>query len=472
MYLGLAAALFAASGGLLGGYYLLADHAVPSAEAAVRAVDRATSGSREGATGGDLADLADLIETAAKGFLDQDVRVLIGEQTMSVPWSRLGVAVDREAVAGAARVVGRALAPTASQAEVQSALAAAGAMPLVVDRDRAVQALETLKKRHDRGPKDARMDLEQREIHRDQAGLVVDVYGSLGAIEEAARSGADTVALRTVALPAEVTVETLGIDDISHVLARFDTKYAVNDRIRNYNLTLAASKLNGYVLQPGQEFSFNEVVGPRTEKEGYKIAGVITAGEMVDGLAGGTCQISTTLHGAAFFAGLDIVKALPHSRPSTYVQMGLDATVVYPHVDLKLANSYDFPVVIHFQVAQGKAVVEILGRERPFDEVAFEREVVEQLDFDTVTREDDAMPVGSMSIDQNGFYGYVLEKVRKFYKDGKMIKRDKWKIRYQPVTEYVRTGINPDPNLAPPEPPKKGKKKLREPKDEVFRLVQ
>jgi vancomycin resistance protein YoaR len=428
MYLGLAAAFFVAGGSLLGGHFLLAEHGVSSAEAAV-----VPSNLDSGA-----------IEARTRAFAEGHVRVQVGARAVELPWSRLGITVDRDAMAGA--------------------------MPVTLDRARAVEALEALKQRHDRGPKDARMDLEQRTIHRDENGLVIDVYGSLGAIEEAARSGADTVALRTVALPADVTVETLGIDDISHVLAQFETKYAVNDQIRNYNLKLAASKLNGYVLKPGEEFSFNEAVGPRTEKEGYKVAGVITAGEMVDGLAGGTCQISSTLHGAAFFAGLDLVRALPHSRPSTYVEMGLDATVVYPHVDLRLRNNYDFPVTIHFRVAQGRAVVEILGRERPFDEVVFEREVVEKLSFDTVTREDDTMPVGSMMIDQYGFYGYVLDKVRKFYKDGKLVKRDKWKIRYQPVTEYVRTGINPDPNLVPPKAPKK--KKLREPDRDIFRLSQ
>jgi vancomycin resistance protein YoaR len=286
----------------------------------------------------------------------------------------------------------------------------------------------------------------------------------------AARSGAGQVELSTVRFPAEVTVESLGVEDISHVLASFETKYAVNDAERNFNLKLAASKLNGYVLRPGVEFSFNDVVGDRTEKEGYKIAHVITAGEMVDGLAGGTCQISTTLHGAAFFAGIGIDKALPHSRPSTYVTMGLDATVVYPHVDVKLSNPYDFPVVIHYKVAHGTARVEILGKERPWDEIVYEREVVEKLDFDTVTREDNRMPVGTMQVDQHGFYGYKLNKIRKYYKDGKVVKRDKWLIRYPPVTEYVRTGTNPDPNLAPPKSSKQSR--LKEPATGIFRLSQ
>ena len=146
------------------------------------------------------------------------------------------------------------------------------------------------------------------------------------------------------------------------------------------------------MLQPHQEWSFNGQVGERSEKEGYKIAHVITAGEMVDGLAGGTCQISTTLFGAAFFAGLDIPKTTNHSRPSVYTPLGFDATVVWPDTDLVLKNPYDFPVAIHYRVANGEAVVEILGKKRPFDKVVFAREILEETPFNTEERIDEEMP--------------------------------------------------------------------------------
>lgn len=472
-YFGLAAALLVTGGGLLAGHYLTTSNGgFPSAVAASRP------------TPVDAID-TDLVTRATEAFLRTPVTVAVSQTTTALPWSELGAGLDGEALAHATRVARRTLASELAGAApdtvpgedaVLHALAESGSLPVAVDRARAEAAMATLKARYDRAPRDARMDLEKRTIHHERPGSSIDAYASMSAIAAAAQSGADRVDLHTVALAPEVTVADLGIDDVSHVLARFETKYSVSDHIRNFNLKLAASKLDGFVMQPGEEFSFNEVVGPRTEKEGYKVAGVINAGEMVDGLAGGTCQISTTLHGAAFFAGLDIVRALPHSRPSTYVTMGLDATVVYPHVDLKLSNPYDFPVAIHFRVTQGKAVVEILGRERPYDEVEYERKVVEKLEFDTITREDDAMPIGSMTIDQYGFYGYMVEKIRKFYKDGKVVKRDKWKLRYRPVTEYVRNGINPDPNLLPPAPSKddkkKKKKRLKEPDmDRTFRMA-
>jgi vancomycin resistance protein YoaR len=462
VYFSLAAALLVAGGGLLGGHVLMASHGgVPSAQAASESPPPATSAT-------------DLAARIAETFAATPVTVAIGKDAVPLTWGELGAVVDRESLAHAAGVAREALGQSAPDLDAaRAALAKAGAMPVTVDRAAAAKALEQLKARFDSAPRSAVMDLEQRVIHRERPGSTLDIYGSMGALAAAAQSGADRVELATVEIAPEVTVAALGIDDVSQVLAEYETKYSVTDGIRNFNLKLAASKLDGHVIKPGAEFSFNEVVGDRTEKEGYKVAGVIDAGEMVDGLAGGTCQISSTLHGAAFFAGLDLVKALPHSRPSTYITMGMDATVVYPNVDLVLKNPYDFPVAIHFRVTEGKALVQILGRERPYDQIEFERRVVEQLEFDTVTREDESIPIGTMSIDQYGFFGYLLEKQRKFYKNGELVKRDKWKVRYQPVTEYVRNGVNPDPNLPPPPVDKdaKKKKRLQEPEKEIFRLA-
>jgi len=310
------------------------------------------------------------------------------------------------------------------------------------------------------------MDLEARTIVDDVPGSGLDLYGSLVALEAAARSGADEVTLPMVPLPARVTRASLGISDISQVLGTWTTHFSVSDKTRNYNLKLAASKLNGHVIAPHEHFSFNDVVGERTEKQGYKIAHVIQAGEMVDGLAGGTCQISTTLFAASFFAGLDVDHASPHSRPSAYQPIGFDATVVYPVTDLKLTNPYDFPVVIHYKVASGEAKVEILGKKRPWDKVIFEREIEEETPFTQQERIDPEMPLGTQVIDQAGFDGYKIKRFRKFYRHGQLVKTQHWTVTYKPVTEYLRTGTSLDPFAPAPEqkkihhlkPPKPGSK--------------
>jgi vancomycin resistance protein YoaR len=446
IYLGLAGALFAASGALVGGYVVTSGVATP----------RPAAASAE-APSGDQTALASSIE----GSLAATVTIKAGDQSRTLRWNELGVVVDAAELPHAARKAN-------GGGDVVATLAQKGALPVQLDRAKALDAIAHLKATIDRAPVDAYLDLEARTSNDDRPGHAVDVFAALDRIEAAARTGATEIELPVVELPAQKTRAQLGIDDISQVLGTFQTTFAVGDKDRNFNLKLAASKLDGVVLAPGVEWSFNDTVGDRTEKEGYKIAHVITAGEMVDGLAGGTCQISTTLFSASFFAGLDIVKTTPHSRPSTYVPMGLDSTVVYPTTDLKMKNPYDFPVVIHYRVARGQAVVEILGKKRPWDEIAFEREVIEEVPYQTEERLDDELAWGSEVHDQMGFNGYTLMRYRKFYKNGKLDHQDKWKLVYKPVTEYIRRGTNESPDAKVPDgkephspkPPKEGKGRI------------
>jgi vancomycin resistance protein YoaR len=219
-------------------------------------------------------------------------------------------------------------------------------------------------------------------------------------------------------------------------------------------------------------FSFNEVVGDRTEKEGYRVAPVIQGGELIDGLAGGMCQIASTLHAAAFFAGLDIVSSTPHSRPSAYIPMGLDSTVVYPSTDLKLRNPYDFPVVMHYQVNQGAVKVELLGKERPY-KVVFEREIKTETPFGTDTRGDAESPSGQRYTIQEGYPGYTLMRRRYIFdKDHvprwsgpepiadvlekahvKPVKKEQWALHYPATTQFIAVGTGPSSLKAKVPPP-------------------
>ena len=444
--LGLAGGMLLVAGGFAGAYYVLGAKA--EARAATPPVTAKAAAPAAAPTAAST--------TPWVAFVSRDVEVKTAGATAHLHWSDLGIEVDPDEV-------GRASGDAA-------ALGAKGSIPVRLDRDRAVKALLELKAKSDTSPVNAYLDLEEHAIHDDVNGSGIDVWASLPRLETAAREGVATVELVKISVPARVTKATLGIEDVTHVLGHYTTRFPVTDRDRNFNLKLAASKINGSVLKPHEEWSFNGQVGERSEKEGYKIAHVITAGEMVDGLAGGTCQISTTLFGASFFAGLEIVKTTNHSRPSAYTPLGFDATVVWPDTDLKLKNPYDFPVAIAYRVANGEAVVELRGKERPYDKVVFERHILERTDFASEERPDEEMPEGSKSLDQAGFPGIKLERYRRFYKDKKVVKSDKWTVTYKPVTEYVRVGHNKDPEAKAP--PEKEVHRLPDPKDDSYAMAQ
>ena len=127
----------------------------------------------------------------------------------------------------------------------------------------------------------------------------------------------------------EVTTKMIGTEAFPDLISEFSTKYSQSQKDRTTNLKLAAEKINGTVLMPGEVFSYNTVVGKRTIDAGYKEAKIYVNGEVVDGLGGGICQVSSTLYNAVLYANLEIVERRNHQFVPSYAGAGLDATVVY-----------------------------------------------------------------------------------------------------------------------------------------------
>ena len=157
-----------------------------------------------------------------------------------------------------------------------------------------------------------------------------------------------------------VTVNDLGYDPFPNVISTFSTSY-VNNPARTTNLRLAASKINGVVVMPGETFSYNRVVGKRTVEAGYKDAAIYQNGQVVDGLGGGICQISSTLYNAAVAADMEIMQRRNHQFVPSYVSAGYDATVVWGSTDFQFLNRRDYPVKIETSVNGGIAKITFHG---------------------------------------------------------------------------------------------------------------
>ncbi len=143
-------------------------------------------------------------------------------------------------------------------------------------------------------------------------------------------------------------------------IGSYTTKTTSNS-VRNKNIQLAAKALNGTVLKPGQEFSFNETVGQRTEAKGYGGAPAYNNGEVVQEVGGGVCQVSTTLYNAVFRAGLTTTYRRSHTFAPTYVTPGMDATVSWPGPDYQFVNNSDYPIGIRASYSDQSLTVSIYG---------------------------------------------------------------------------------------------------------------
>lgn len=158
-----------------------------------------------------------------------------------------------------------------------------------------------------------------------------------------------------------VTTNMLGSEAFPNLLSQYSTSYSTRDQKRTTNLRLAANKINGTVLMPGETFSYNKVVGERTIAAGYQEAPIYVSGKVVDGLGGGICQITTTLYNAVVYANLDIVERSNHQFVPSYAPASRDATVVYGSIDFKFKNNRDYPIKIVCSVQNGIANFQIYG---------------------------------------------------------------------------------------------------------------
>lgn len=412
----------------------------------------------------DRAALEALASEAAQQTLDRELTLRAGPVETNTTARALGATPDPSSAIEEALAFGRSgdlLADLQARAQAR-----AGAVDLRVgmrfDERRALEQLLALAPDVDTMSLPTRLDLEARKVLPASRGHALLPYDSLSSVALGLAAGAESIELAIAHKPPveDPLSELADALDIGVVLGSFSTPYSMESDYgdRTANLKVGAAVLDGHVLMPGERFSFNAVVGDRGVENGYRYAPGITGGQLVDVVGGGICQIASTVFGASFFAGLEIVHARPHSRPSGYVDMGLDATVVWDSVDLVLSNPYEFPIVIHMTVSRGQVRAEILGPQRPF-QIAFERTLKETKPFETVHRSDPRLRTGSQVVVQRGMRGFKLERIRKFHRGGEVVREEVWELEYPPTREIIRVGTNPSGDV----PDKKPLSALRDP---------
>ncbi len=146
-------------------------------------------------------------------------------------------------------------------------------------------------------------------------------------------------------------------------IGKYTTKFKKWQAGRNYNIALCASHFNGLIVYPGEEISFNQTTGDRTYDTGYKAAPVIENQEIVPGVGGGTCQVSTTLYNAVCLeAGMPATERWPHGLQVAYVPWNRDATVAFPHRDFRFVNTYNSPILITCEIVDNEITFYVFAK--------------------------------------------------------------------------------------------------------------
>ncbi len=402
-----AAGVLLVAAGLLGGSALMPDAPVRAAadvriEVAGTPIDRTTQDARA------------LAVDLARAYLHEPVTLVAGETRLTRTRAQLGATVDAEHLAALVLAARDARSPLRRlHAQTHGAAPLDLRMPVELDPERALAVLLAIKDGLDRQPEDARLDVATGAVRPERAGRRLDAYGSLDALADALRTGAGVVALVVEERAPRRTASELRGHDFTAVIGQFETHYNPGEKARDrtFNLRVGASKIDGLVLLPGETLDFNDLVGERSEANGFRVAAVIADGELGEGVGGGTCQVAGTLHAAAYFAGLPILERGPHSRPSFYIKMGMDAMVSYPNMNLKFTNDLPFPVALGMTVQNGIVHAEVRGRERT-RMVTFVRRIDRVLRFIERDEPDPALPTGVRVLKQRGIPGFHVSRWR------------------------------------------------------------
>ncbi len=250
-------------------------------------------------------------------------------------------------------------------------------------------------------------------------------------------SGTLDVELPVKTTPAAVTYED--ITQINGVIGRRETDIGgTSNRLKN--VALAASRINGTVLRPGEIFSYNKIVGHRTVEAGFFEAPEIVKGALKPGVGGGVCQVSSTLFNAALLGGLKIVDRSHHAFPVHYLPAGLDATVVDGDIDFRFANSTDAPIYIYGNGHNGVLKFRIYGKTDSTRQIELVRGVRKEGDYGSETESDPALPAGHRETKTPGHPRIDVTWYRVIKENGVEVKRDTITTHYRSIPAIVVVG--------------------------------
>lgn len=272
------------------------------------------------------------------------------------------------------------------------------------------------------------MEMEEAQFHFNNGNINItdEVIGKKVKQEELAQLIETNIKdLSTIEIPVEIIYPTRTrelLSRINGVIAEYSTSFKGSNKERIENIIISSKALSNDIIMPGDIFSFNEMVGPREKKFGYKEANVIIKGEFTPDVGGGVCQTSTTLYNALLLADVDIIERHHHSIPVKYVNIGQDAAVAYGFLDLKFKNNFDFPIYIHSRVVGDRIHIYIYGDRNAKDySIKIESKIVETIEPQEEKVEDSTLAPGTKELVQQGRTGYKVHTYKHKIKNGKVV---------------------------------------------------
>jgi len=301
------------------------------------------------------------------------------------------------------------------------------------------------------------------QITDEQKGYALDVDKTVPKVEEMLEQNTGGTIEPEITI-TEPKVTKADNEKVTDLIGTYSTTYSANAAGRNENLRVGCANIDGTVIAPGEVFSMNVGLGPQTYANGYKDAGVYVNGKVEQGVAGGVCQVTSTLYNAVILAELEVVERYPHSMTVGYVPLGRDAAVAGDYKDLKFRNDTEYPVYLEAYARDGKVVCNLYGHEihdaghKVDFEMVFDGTIPKPAEKVT---QDATKPEGYRQVTYTGKTGSKVSTYKIITENGKQISKE-WfsSSTYRATADEVTVGTKkaevaptPAPETTPTETP-------------------
>jgi len=297
-------------------------------------------------------------------------------------------------------------------------------------------------------PESAYYDIETDEVVEHVMGVSFDI--DLAEQMLARAEPGEEVFVPLILIEPELTADYLREVLFRDVLA-YSTTNLTNDENRNTNIHVAATHINEMVLNPGDQFDFNTVVGQRTVERGFRPGGAFSGTQIIQTIGGGICQVSSTIYHALLHTEMQIDARINHTLVVTYLPLGMDAAVAWGGPNFTFTNNQDFPIRIVAYREGLQFHVRIYGTDTsPYARIVPEGVYLNSVGYETTYRDDPTMQTGQTRVYTAGRIGHVVEVFQRFYDENDNLVRRELVARssYRPVAQVILRGTAAAP--APP----------------------
>lgn len=306
--------------------------------------------------------------------------------------------------------------------------------------------LEAIAQELNAEPSPARYDIPTGKVVDGTVGVSLDPQAAAFALEAAAPG-------ETIRLPAEVTYPSMTAAELEAVLFR-DVLGTVTTKVggtsvRRNNVRLAGECCNGVILNDGDVFDYNAVVGKRTTARGFGAAPAYVNGETVETVGGGICQVSSTIYYATLLANLEIVERYAHRYAPSYITWGMDATVSWGGPEFRFRNDTGYPIRLDVSYENNKITVNIVGTKTDDTYVKMTYKNLGDTPYETEYVETDELDWGTQQQKQSPYTGHQVVSYRNVYSgDGKLLSSEKEaNSNYKSRNEIIMVGTRGKPAM-------------------------